>query len=111
MMEATRRAQDTCQGGLSRVNDSRNSATAAVASPVSVKRATGWVVAVAISRLTVIVMIILAGSTSTRRMHTATRDRRLGTSSSLRGGPSLARCLTPPLAARLLYVRALRSPG
>lgn len=65
------------------MNDSRNSATAAVAFPVSVKRVTGWVVAVAISRLTVIVMITLAGSASTRRMHTATRDRCLGTSSSL----------------------------
>lgn len=52
--------------------------TDAAALPASVKRASGWVVAVAISRLTVIVMTNLPGSTSTRRMHTATRDRCLG---------------------------------
>ena len=79
------------------MNDSRNSATAAIASLVSVKRVRGWVVLVAISRLTVIVMISLPGSTSTRRMHTATRDRFLATSSSLDSALSPNRCLISPI--------------
>jgi len=65
--------QDTLRGYLSWVNDSKNSATEAAALLVSVKWATGWAAAVAMSRLTVTVMTNLLGSTSTRRMHTATR--------------------------------------
>ena len=83
MTESASCAQNTLQGYLSRVNDSKNSETEAAALPVSVKRATGWVVAVAMSRLTVIVMINLPCSTSTRRMHTATRGRCLGMGDSL----------------------------
>jgi len=78
MTEPASCPQDTLRCYLSRANDSKNSVTEAAALPMSVKRATGWVVAAAISRLTVIVIINLAGSASTRRMHTATRDGCLG---------------------------------
>lgn len=52
--------------------------TAAAASPTSEKRVTGSAAAVAISRLTVIVMTRPHDSTSTRRMHTAVCAGRLG---------------------------------